>query len=126
MPTINFPQRSGSIGITVDGGGSAITTGVKGYVSIPFDCTITDWTLLADQSGSIVIDVWKDTYANFPPTVADTICGADKPTISSAQKGQNAAVSAWSVAVQKGDVIGFKVDSCSTITRATLVLGVLK
>ena len=32
-------------------------------------------------SGSIVIDVWKDTYANFPPIVADTITASAKPTL---------------------------------------------
>ncbi len=109
-------------GITIDGGGSAITTGVKGYVEVPFSGTITGWTLLADQTGSIVIDVWKDTYANYPPTSGDTITGADKPTISSSNKGQNLSVSSWTTSVTAGDVLGFNVDSCSTITRATLVI----
>ncbi len=120
------PRKQGSFGITIDGGGSAISTGVKGYISIPFDCTIVGWILVADVSGSIVIDVWKDTYANHPPTVADTITSTDKPTISSALKGQNLALSAWTIAVQKGDVIGFNVDSCTTITKATLTIPVQK
>ena len=58
---------------TIDGGGSAITTGVKAYATIPYDCIIKSWTLIADTSGSIVIDVWKDTYANHTQTFADTI-----------------------------------------------------
>jgi hypothetical protein len=126
MSVILNPTLSGSIGISIDGGGSAITTGVKQYLSVPYDCTIVGWTLVADQSGSIVIDVWRDTYANHPPTVADTITSTDKPTISAATSGQNLAISAWSVAVQKGDVLGFNVDSCSTITKATLTLLVQK
>lgn len=109
-------------GITIDGLGAAITTGVKGYVEVPFDGTITGWTLLADQTGSIVIDVWKDTYANFPPTVADTITGSEKPTISSSNKGQDLSLSTWTTSVTAGDVLGFNVDSCTTITRATLVI----
>ena len=62
--------------VVIDGGGSTITTGVKGDVNCDFAFTIVQWALLADQSGSIVIDIWKDTYANYPPTVADTITAA--------------------------------------------------
>lgn len=109
-------------GITIDGGGSAITTGVKGYVEVPFSGTITGWTLLADQTGSIVIDVWKDTYANYPPTSGDTITGTEKPTISSSNKGQDLSLNSWATSVTAGDVLGFNVDSCTTITRATLVI----
>jgi hypothetical protein len=70
----------------IDGGGSAIAAGIKGDLQIPFACAIEQVTLLADQSGSIVIDIWKDTYANAPPTVADSITASAKPTISSAAK----------------------------------------
>lgn len=111
-----------SFGITIDGGGSAISTGVKGYVSIPFSGTITQWDILADQSGSIVVDVWKDTYANFPPTVADTIAGSEKPTLSTAQKNQDTNLTTWTTTVTAGDIIGFNVDSASTVTRVTLVV----
>jgi hypothetical protein len=104
----------------IDGGGSAITTGQKGHLEIPFACTITGWTLLADQSGSIVIDVWKDTYANFPPTVADTIAGSEKPTLSSQQKNQDLTLTTWTTAVAAGDILAFNVDSVSTVTRAIL------
>lgn len=122
-----IPITSGlrTVGITVNGGGVAVTTGIKGYIEIPFTGVIQGWTLLGDQSGSIVIDVWKDTYANYPPTVADTITGADKPTISSATKGQNLTLSAWTTAVTTGDTLGFNVDSCTTITRATLIIRIL-
>ena len=46
------------IGITIDGGGSPFTTGVKGYASSPIAGTITRARVMADQSGSVVIDVW--------------------------------------------------------------------
>ena len=113
---------STAFGITIDGGGSAITTGVKGYVEIPYGMTITGWTITGDTSGSIVVDVWKDTYANFPPTVADTIAGSEKPTISSSTKGQDLTLSSWTTTVSSGDVIGFNVDSCTSITKCTLVI----
>lgn len=115
-------SSSGSFGITIDGGGSAITTGQKGYVSVPYGMTITGWDIFADQSGSIVVDVWKDTYANFPPIAGDSIAGTEKPTLSSAQKNQDTSLSTWTTTVTAGDVIGFNVDSAATVTRVTVII----
>jgi cell division protein FtsL len=106
----------------IDGGGSTITTGQKGYLDIPFACNITGWTLLADQSGSIVIDVWGDTYAHFPPTVGDTITGSEKPTLSAVQCNEDLSLTTWTTEISAGDILAFNVDSCSTITRITLTI----
>jgi hypothetical protein len=118
--TSDIPSNVITLTFVIDGGGSAITTGQKGHLEIPFACTITGWTLLADQSGSIVVDVWKDTYANFPPTVADTIAGSEKPTLSSAQKNQDLTLTTWTTAVAAGAILAFNVDSVATVTRVTL------
>lgn len=112
----------GTVGITIDGGGSAITTGTKGYVECPFAGTIVSATVLLDQSGSIVIDVWKDTYANALPTDADSITAAAPPTVSSATKSQDTTLTGWTTSVAAGDIFGFNVDSITTATRATLTL----
>lgn len=111
-----------SIGITIDGGGSAITTGVKGDVRVPFACTITEAALVLDQSGSIVIDVWKDTTANYPPTDADSITASAPPTVTAATNSVDTTLTGWTTAVAAGDTIRFNVDSATTATRATLIL----
>jgi len=127
----NLPAAVKTLTLTfiIDGGGSAITTGQKGHLEIPFACTLTAWTLAADVAGAIVIDVWKDTYANFPPTDADAMPGAGKePTIAATnQKAQDTDISDWtSVAIAAGDILAFNVDSCTTITRVTLSLKATK
>jgi hypothetical protein len=122
--TLKTAARTRGIGITVDGGGSAITTGVKGDIYCTYACTITAVTMLADQSGSVVIDLWKDTYANYPPTVADSITASAKPTIATAVQSQDTTLTGWTTSVSAGDTIRFNVDSASTITRVTLVLTV--
>jgi hypothetical protein len=109
-----------SFGITIDGGGAAITTGIKGEVVIPVSMTITGWTIVADQVGSIQIDVWKDSYANFPPIAADSIAGTELPTLSSQDKNQDNSLTTWTTLLVAGDVIRFNVDSASTVTRVTL------
>ena len=107
----------------VDGGGSAITTGAKkAYCTVPWACTITSWNILADQSGSIVFDVWKDTYANYPPTVADTITASAKPTLTTATKATGSTLTGWTTSVTAGDVLEVNVDSITTCTKVVLEL----
>jgi len=121
---IKWSDEKGVLGITIDGGGVAITTGQKKYLRIPYACEITVAELVADVSGSIVIDVWKDTYANYPPTVADTITAAAKPTLSTAIKSTDATLTGWTKTLAEGDYLGFNVDSATTVTWAHLSLGV--
>ena len=108
----------------IDGGGTTITTGVKGYLEIPFACTINRATILADQSGSIVVDIWKDTYANYPPVDGDSITASAPVTISSATKNQDSSLSGWTTSISAGDILGYNVDSISTCERVTVSLKV--
>lgn len=109
--------------ILLDGGGAAITTGIKGDFVVPFNCTVTGWTILSTISGSIVVDIWQDTYANFPPTVADTITGANKPTLSSAVRNQATGLS-WSLTA--GSILRINVDSASTVQLVSVNLQVTR
>ena len=117
---------TGVINLIIDGGGSAITTGVKLDVYLPIGLTITESTLLADQSGSIVLDLWVDTYSAYPPTVADTITASAKPTLSSATKAQDATLTGWTAAIAAGKSLRVNVDSASTVTRVVLALKYLR
>jgi len=119
-------QRASAVGFIIDGGGAAITTGVKGDIMVPFACTITKATLLADTSGSIVVDIWKDGYSSYPPTGGDSITASAKPTISAATKAQNSTLTGWTTSISAGDTLRFNVDSASTITRVTVILDVTK
>ena len=114
------------IEFVIDGLGAVISTGQKGHLEVPFNCTIQRVTILADQSGSIVVDLWKDTYANFPPTDADSITASAPPTLSSAQNSQDSTLTGWSTTLTRGDILAFNVDSCATITRVTLSLSLLR
>jgi predicted P-loop ATPase/GTPase len=93
---------------------------------VPYACTIQSVELVADQSGSIVIDVWRDSYQNFPPVAGDSIAGSAKPTLSSAQKSQNTTLSGWTTTLTEGQYLAFNVDSASTVTRVVLTLKVQK
>lgn len=113
-----------AITFAIDGGGSALTTGVKADVYVPYPCTITAVTMLVDQSGSVVVDIWKDTYGNYPPTIADTITASALPTISSAIKSQDTTLTGWTTAVAAGSTLRFNINSATTVTRLALTLTV--
>lgn len=107
-----------------DNNGSVFATGIAGDFQIPFACTITGVFLLADQTGSMVIDLWKDTYANYPPTDIDTITASAPVTISSTNKATDTTLTGWTTSVAAGDIIRVNIDSVTAITRFTLVLRV--
>jgi len=116
-----------AIEFVVDGGETTIAAGQKGHLRLPnWAGTIVSVALLADQSGSIVVDIWKDTITNFPPTDADSITASAPPTISSAQHSLDATLTGWTKTFVAGDILAFNVDSCTTIQRVTVVLFVTR
>lgn len=117
-------------GVTIDGGGSAIGTGQKGYIQIPFPGTITGWSIVADQAGSISVEIDKHA-SSAPPaaparpnTTIDKISASAPCALSSAASasGGTSEVSTWATAVAGYDVIGFNVASAATVTRVTVTL----
>lgn len=121
------PFNVGCFGITIDGAGSAITTGVKGTLIVPYDCTIDCWAIVGDQSGSTVVDVWKGSSPlTIPTSASDSIAGTEKPTLSSQQINTDLTLTSWTTSLVFGDVLVFNVDSASTVTRVTIQIKVIK
>lgn len=120
--TILVPPAVLTINFLIDGGGSVITTGDKGFLVVDFDCYIRGYDVLADVSGSIVLDVEKTDYATFPTFAS--ITAAAKPTLSAAQKSQNFTLTGWTTTIAQGDILKFQVDSATTVTRVLLALRV--
>lgn len=119
-------NRASSIELVVNGNGFVIDTGVKGYIHVPFNCTIQQVQMFADQAGSIVVDIYKDVYANHPPLANDSITGGNPPTITADVKMVDAVLSGWTKTITQDDILAFHVDSCSLIQRLTLSLVVLR
>ena len=109
-------------GFSADGGASVLTTGVKAELPVFFNGTIVGVELLADVSGSCVVDIQKSTYGGFPTTA--TIVDGSKPTLSSAIKYLDQTLSGWTTGLSDGDVLRFKIDSISSIKRLSVALKV--
>lgn len=119
LPT--FQAQTVGINFIIDGGGATIGTGIKGYLLVPFSCTISTWTLLADQSGSITVDVYNDAYSAYG-TNTSMVGAGTKPAIASATKNQAAPASWTSTTIAAGSVIGFNVTAITTCQRVTIEL----
>jgi hypothetical protein len=106
----------------IDGGGAAITTGIKGVTVVDYDCTVVGWTIIGEPDGAIVVDVNRSTFAGYPTTAS--IAGTELPTITATNDtGQDTNLTSWST-INAGDIIEFEVDSITTIQRCTVVLKV--
>lgn len=119
-----------TIAFVLGDGTNVISAGTVACACVAYAGTITKAEIVsfaADGtavSGSIVVDLWKDTYANWPPTVADTITASAKPTISSGTKATDSTLTGWTTSIAAGDYIVAKVDSCTSIKQAILTLTV--
>jgi hypothetical protein len=111
-----------AIPFIIDGSSFAITAGGKGYIQIPFNCLITSVTMLADQNGSIVVDIQKGTYSGFATTTS--IVGSYPPTITAGNKYTDSSLLGWTKVINTNDILYYSVTSASTVTRVTVSLTV--
>lgn len=123
---VGFVSQFVAASIVIDGNGAPFSTGVKAFLQIPFNATITAVTLLAGQTGSVVVDIFKDTFANFPPTVADSICGAAKPTITAGDKYTDSTLTGWTKTITANDILAFNIDSVTDLIKLTVSLTLVR
>lgn len=120
--SINWSQLTGSVatipiyrlpGATWVKGSSAIGLPVND-VSVYFHAAayILGVVVLGHEvNGTCTIDIWKDSYANFPPTVADSICASAKPTIGAGRKAIDTTLTGWTRDIAAGDTLTFHLEA---------------
>ena len=104
-------------------GSNVITTGLGSAIG-PFDFgfEISAWSLLAWQSGSVSVDLYKCTYAQWDagathPVSGDKITASAPLAISSALKNQSSSLTGWTTMVSAGDILVPNVSSVASIKR---------
>lgn len=110
--TINFTYDSGSLDIV---------PGVKGSITIDVSGVIDSWKILADQSGTLGIDILKSNYTDFPSFVSIAGTGS-YPTILNTDKGFDDTLSGWDTAIRAGDILKFEVINSLNIRRFLISL----
>jgi hypothetical protein len=116
-----FLFASDAIEIIFNGGGAAITTShAPMLVTVPFPCRIAAWQVIANASGSIVVDVQRAAFGSSPSF--SSIAASAKPTLSSAQTARDETLTGWTKTLAKDDLLKFVVDSAATVQVATVTL----
>lgn len=106
-------------GITVDGGGSVLTTGVKGRFRIPFDYEIVRWSLLADQAGDVEFDVKVSAFGGSPASIV----ASAPPVLSGADEDDDVTLAGWTTTGSAGDEFQWEITGTpDAITRVSLIL----
>ncbi|NBP03015.1 MAG: hypothetical protein EBU90_23460 [Proteobacteria bacterium] len=122
------PSLTSNFTFVMDGGGAVIVPGQTTFMEVPYNATLTQWTLVADTSGSLIVAVSSATYGNFP-TFGSIDGGATyRPTLANVAKNQllNLQSTGWSTTVNAGTILAFTVLSANTISYATLSLKAVK
>jgi len=110
----------GSINFIIDGSGSVALTGSKGYVQVPNNFVVQQWSVTSDVSTSLTVDVKKATFTNLPST--SSIVASDAPTITSNTKNSNTNVTTWT-SISANDYLEFvlSTNSLAKLISVTLV-----
>lgn len=122
LSTTAIPGAVVSKVFTFDGQGGTVAVNSTSTAMIDVSGTITGWTIIETSntpvSSTITIDTWKDTYANYPPTVADAIWST-KPNLSAGIKNQATGLS---IPVTAGDFLKCNVDSNTGAVKVKLII----
>lgn len=125
VPPANLPVRANhkSVVYPVGDGQSVISDPyTTAPVEVPFTCHLHRIKLLADESGSITVQVQQTTYDKWVasgPASLTNLTGAAAVTITSAFGAKGAAIN---VALQQGDLLAFKCTSVTSIQRVSVNL----
>jgi hypothetical protein len=124
IATMEVGVTPGLISIPIDGSGSQILTGQRGYVRIPFAGVIADWSIISKEVGSITIDVLKK--AGSKPSTTDSMCGSAKPALVNSDTIISTTMTGWNKVILVNDFISWNIISVTAITWAILQFTVNK
>jgi hypothetical protein len=129
VATLASNLKTGSCGVTFDGQGGTISNGKTAYVQIPYNGTLTGWTLVANTGGNCTVTPFKSTYMSFPPTSPGGNLYSVQPSITAPnQKNQNPSPTylGSQATVTAGDYIGFTISGVLTVSWVNLTLLITK
>lgn len=90
------------------------------HVGIGYNGTITGWYLTCFPSATISVDVWK--VSGGVPTIANTITGSAKPSVTAARFNSSTTLTGWTTSVSAGDYFMMSVNTNDSATYINLQL----
>lgn len=115
---------TGAIQFDIGDGIVVIGTGQKGEIQLPAGCTPTKWILVSDVSTSCTLELWKSTYASYPPVSGGAVTGtgSQRPNISSNTKNNSSTLTGWTTSWSAEDYLRLNVVSNTSAKKLKLVV----
>ena len=122
--TLASNLKTGSCGVTFDGGGQVVQTKIA-YVQMPYNGTLGTWYMVADQVGACTIAVSKGLFGSFPTSSAVYSVNPAIPAtnITATNAG---AYNPGMATVTAGDVLKFEISAITAITWVNLSILITK
>ncbi len=117
-----FVANTRTLNFVIDGGGSAVTTGIKGFSILDADYNVTAWTIIGDLSGVASVAIGRTSEPTYPVTTArtyGTILVADLGATEIADR----VTGITTVQITAGDILQFNVlSNTGAHTKFTIAL----
>lgn len=107
-----------------DGGGAALGAGLKGYIRIPWNCTIRGVAMMGVTSGTMAMAIKTGALASIASLTS--IVASAPPTITTALYSSDFTLTGWTTALTQGNILEFSITSNDTITHIDIDLIVMR
>tara|TARA_Y100001935_G_scaffold254752_1_gene264862 strand:+ start:1514 stop:2188 length:675 start_codon:yes stop_codon:yes gene_type:complete len=109
-----------TVNYVIDSGSLPMQVGDKGKLTIDVTGVIENIRVLSDQTGDIVFEIEKTTFANYPNFTSMT--GGNRVQLTNSDKYFDDVLNNWTTTIVAGDILRFNVISVNNIRRILISL----
>ena len=109
-----------TVNYVIDSGSLPMQIGDKGKLSLDVTGVIESITVLCDQTGDIVFDISKCTFADYP--AFNSITAAQRVQLTNSNKYFDDVLNNWTTTIVAGEILNFSVISVTDIRRLLISL----
>ena len=109
-----------TVNYVIDSGSLPMQVGDKGSLTIDVTGVIENIRVLSDQTGDIVFDISKTTFADFPNF--NSITSGNRVQLVNTNKYFDDVLNNWTTTITAGDILRFDVISVNNIRRLLISL----
>ena len=109
-----------TVNYVIDSGSLPMQTGDKGKLTIDVTGVIENIRVLSDQTGDIVFEIEKCTFADYPNFTS--ITNGARVQLTNSDKYFDDVLNNWTTTITAGDILNFNVVSVNNIRRLLISL----
>ena len=109
-----------TVNYVIDSGSLPMQVGDKGKLTIDVTGVIENIRVLSDQTGDIVFDISKCSFADYPNFTSMT--AGQRVQLTNSNKYFDDVLNNWTTTINAGDILNFNVVSVNNIRRLLITL----